>query len=289
MLPKRLQPQRSGIERGPLRKYRNPSGRMIPTWEQQLEPHPDGGSKICPKCGETFIRRRHHVPSVWSKTRHCSKKCGHAQRAELTRDRFESLFIPEPNSGCWLWIGSAHSETKRKRALRAVIWVDGKHIKASRVAWILYRGAEPGDFEVCHHCDNGLCVNPDHLFLGSHKDNMSDMARKKRGSKLRGEECAHAVLTDEQVIAIFNDARRYSDIAASYGVSRSTVCAIKAGQNWKHLNLPRKSRPRSDIVVPQVAVREILSGSNAREIAEKFNINVSTVYKIRRKAASHAS
>lgn len=91
---------------------------------------------------------------------------------------FESLFIPEPNSGCWLWLGGTGARGYGSFTQRA----DGFVAKrAHRASWILYRCAEITSKEhVLHKCDMPLCVNPEHLFIGTQKDNMSDMARKGR-------------------------------------------------------------------------------------------------------------
>lgn len=74
---------------------------------------------------------------------------------------------------CWLWSGSTNGRYGR-------IVVDGKNTPAHRVSWTLHNGPVPDDRSVCHHCDNPLCVRPDHLFLGTQSDNMRDCAAKGR-------------------------------------------------------------------------------------------------------------
>lgn len=91
--------------------------------------------------------------------------------------RFEANYIPEPNSGCWIWLGPINSEP------RATVHYLGRQDQAARVSYALYRGAIPQGMCVCHFCDTPLCVNPDHLWLGTRSDNMRDMYAKGRHAR----------------------------------------------------------------------------------------------------------
>jgi hypothetical protein len=81
----------------------------------------------------------------------------------------------DPVFGCWVWSGA----TNRKGY--GVYIFRGKYVGAHRVAWTLFRGPIPDGLFVLHRCDNPPCLNPDHLFLGTHNDNMIDMVLKGRG------------------------------------------------------------------------------------------------------------
>lgn len=152
------------------------------------------------------------------------------------RIRFEKRFIPEPNSGCWLWTGAVTSTG------RGSFKIQGKDKPAHRVSWMLYRGELPDNLDVCHHCDNGQCVNPDHLFVGTAKDNVADMIRKGR-RRLdtclpRGEAHHYTKLTERQVRAILVDRRSQQQIANDYGCTQSHIGYIKRGKTWRHLRVP---------------------------------------------------
>lgn len=94
------------------------------------------------------------------------------------RTRFFALVHPEPNTGCWLWSGGNDVDGYGKFASKiAGMWV---HYKATHVSLIFAGRPLRGDLIVCHRCDFPPCVNPDHLFAGTHKDNVSDCQKKGR-------------------------------------------------------------------------------------------------------------
>lgn len=94
----------------------------------------------------------------------------------------------EKSDGCWRYRG-AHSSDGYGRVSR---WINGRehHISAHRYAWFLVNGLVPEDKCVLHRCDNPPCCNPDHLFLGSHIENMRDKMAKGRGNHRRGKKAA---------------------------------------------------------------------------------------------------
>lgn len=117
------------------------------------------------------------------------------------------------------------------------IEINGKIRRLSRVMFELYKGEiTPGKL-VCHQCDNPACINPDHLFLGTPKDNSMDMIIKNRQAK--GFQHGRAKLNEEKVLEIKRDLAETNltqkEIAKKYGVSKMNISHIKNGHLWSHV------------------------------------------------------
>lgn len=138
----------------------------------------------------------------------------------------------EKTDGCWMWRGCLG-----QNGYGHVKGVGDKIRSTHRVAWELARGPIPVGMHVCHRCDVRACVNPDHLFLGTARDNARDMARKGRCKEQRGERNTHAKLTTEDVIAIRNMANTTTcrSIGARFGISDSHASGIIRRKWWKHV------------------------------------------------------
>jgi HNH endonuclease len=154
-------------------------------------------------------------------------------------DRFLAKLGPRPQDGsCWEWQGA------RASAGHAVIWHDGKQIRASHVSWELYRGPVPSGMWVLHHCDNGPCVEPDHLFLGKAADNTRDMFTKGRQGRRMpprhlGEAHPNAKVTNRQVLSIKRLLRlgtmTHAEIATLLDIPVNIIHHISSGKTWKQL------------------------------------------------------
>ena len=166
------------------------------------------------------------------------------------RTSIEERFWPKVDRqdgpyGCWPW----KAKCNRGGYGRIRVWVKGikKTANAHRVAWILKRGPVPNGLLVLHRCDNPPCVNPRHLFLGTHKDNSQDMARKGRAvgrpPHSPGAKNGNATLTEKQAKQILARHRpwriTHKQLAAEFGVSWYTVGKLCRGENWKHLHARR--------------------------------------------------
>lgn len=141
-------------------------------------------------------------------------------------------------SACWNWSGTTNGvgygtvyAGRREGRSRMLL--------AHRVSFSLHHGTIPDGHVVCHGCDNPSCVNPAHLFAGTHADNTADMIRKgrMRTGRIRGEKQPRAKLTEADVRSIRAELGRASMkvIASRYGVSTSLIGAIATGKNWAHV------------------------------------------------------
>ena len=154
---------------------------------------------------------------------------------ELRKEKFLARVKIDPVTGCWNWQGmirgNGYGAVKR----------DGKQQFAHRYSYTLFKG-DIGDFFVLHACDNRHCVNPDHLFLGTQKDNQSDM--KQKGRHTFGEKSPNAKLKTADVLEIY---RLHGAgvgtirIAKRFGITKNMAWLIVTGKSWEHLFASRAS------------------------------------------------
>ena len=149
-------------------------------------------------------------------------------------ERLERLSEPCPMSGCRIFMGwllpAGYGHIGR-----------GGHGKgtllAHRAAWLAYHGEIPKGMHVLHHCDVRCCVNPEHLFLGAHIDNMRDMDKKGRRitPDRKGSRNGAAKLTEKQAAEIRNSTDKTRILCERYGVKPTSIQHIRAGKTWKHV------------------------------------------------------
>lgn len=174
-------------------------------------------------------------------------------------DRFEKKVNKFGSSGCWIWLACRNREGYGTFSLHGVQL-------AHRVAWQLYKGPIPNDptynkgpyrstpSNVLHNCDNPSCVNPEHLFLGTHAENILDSVIKKRWNRPTGENCHLAKLTSEIVREIrcqkkLSEESHYAfstRLALKYGTSRHCIHSILMKETWNEPKPPSPPEPPGD-------------------------------------------
>ena len=151
--------------------------------------------------------------------------------ARTLQERFDEKYIPEPMSGCWLWIGAIYD----RRLGYGKISVDGKRQYAHRMSWELHNDRLAGKGHVLHKCDNPTCVNPAHLYLGDQAQNNRDRDERGRHVALRGTHNGMAKLTDSQIREIRDSSLSSIRIAPSFGVDPATIRTIRRRETWAYV------------------------------------------------------
>lgn len=142
-------------------------------------------------------------------------------------ERFTGLVRYAKADSCWEFAGALNSDGYGSFGM------GGKVIGSHRAAWIFAKGKIPAGKHVLHRCDNPSCCNPNHLFLGSHIDNMRDRRAKDRIP--RGECAGNAKLTEAQVREIRSASGAQRAIGRRYGISGPQVHMIRSRKSWAHV------------------------------------------------------
>lgn len=174
----------------------------------------------------------------------------------MRKTPYEDCFyelLQETETGCLLWTRNTVKSNGRDKFRYGRLVVNGKQMLAHRYAYTLEHGTIPNGLNVLHRCDNSLCCNHEHLFLGTHKDNMGDMKNKGRAFRpasikmhkhvpvlnkslaRNGASNGNSVLTDEAVIKIRQSSSTYLEIAKIFHVSKGCIADIKHYRTWKHI------------------------------------------------------
>lgn len=192
-------------------------------------------SKPCLVCAQPIFDTVYQLPA----RKVCSPACRTALRNSLPVVARRFWPRVEKTDGCWLWTGPVQGNNGY-----GSFHYLGKLIGAHRFSWILHRGPVVGRANVLHRCDTPTCVNPDHLFLGTHAENMAD--RNAKGRTARGERIAVSRLTDSQVLEmrrLRGEGMSETALGRLFGVNRSTAHCVVRGKLWRHLPLHPEGPP----------------------------------------------
>jgi hypothetical protein len=176
---------------------------------------------------------------------HCFSSQGHDIGMEvpmrpnhITDPAFQQRFwanMRRTSTGCQEWQGLKHRQGYGEISFSC------KKKLTHRVAWILTYGAIPEGLSVLHRCDNPPCCNPDHLFLGTYRDNVHDCQSKGRGANTKGEHNGRAKLTADQVLEIRalyeTGSTSFSQtlLAKRFNVTKTQIGSIVHYKEWTHL------------------------------------------------------
>ena len=154
----------------------------------------------------------------------------------MNKHHIDFLSKTDKSGDCWIWMASkdkrGYGRFNRPSKFKTRL--------AHRISYILHCGDIPDGACVCHHCDNPSCVNPDHLFLGTHKENMLDALKKNRLSPLtqkHGTDNPKSKLTNNQVKIIRMSTASCRLLAEEFNVSSSTIHRVRKNQSWKHIDI----------------------------------------------------
>lgn len=177
---------------------------------------------------------------------------------------------------CWIWqAGNCRGYGH--------FYLSGRTFKASRIAYYLQTGIDPGDKQICHTCDNPFCCNPKHLWIGTSKDNNQD--KTKKGRQAREEKHGRSKLTTSDILIIKSASDNTVVLAKQFGVGNAIIGKIQRGILWPDVapHLTRKSKRPG--LTPDI-IREIRQ-SNLRNylLARKFHISDAMVHNIKNKLA----
>lgn len=189
----------------------------------------------------------------------------------------EQYVIPVTECGCWVWMGAVDWDNY------GVAWNSAlkRNARAHRLVYEILVGPIPKDLKLLHRCDNPCCVNPDHMFIGTTADNNADMRAKKRHG--HGETHGMNKISAEKVAEINAATGTHQEIADRFGVSKSTVTAVKSGRLWKHLPISRTEKsPKAAWRLTPEQIQEIKDSTGSqREIAERFSVHPSLISRIK--------
>lgn len=184
----------------------------------------------CEVCGKSFYKNYDYRKT-------CSRKCA-ADRLGSREERFWSKVdkngptMPHMSTCCWVWTSECVNKGYGRMKYGTVRQL------AHRISWELKNGPIPKDLQVLHQCDKPPCVRPDHLFLGTQKENLQDMLKKGRANKAIGQRHGRSKITEADVRKahyLVADGVPQMEVALKLGVHVNTIARVISGSRWAHI------------------------------------------------------
>lgn len=200
---------------------------------------------ICKTC------KKEYEVECWRKiSSFCSKECKYKKSSswllknsfiienatsQEKRERLKSHFDKQVirKNGCWEWKGKSEKGYPKMTCRKKL----GSNL-GHRASWIIHNGDIPEGLSVLHGCDNKICTNPEHLFLGTNQDNVNDMLNKRRnpiGSKVGTSKLFEFQVKDIKIK--LKNGISPCKLAKEYNVTLQAISLIKNGKNWKHVEV----------------------------------------------------
>lgn len=156
-----------------------------------------------------------------------AKPSGGGSVARTFAEAFTANVAPDEH-GCWCWVG-------RRQNKYGHLSFKSKAYRAHRFSYLVFKGPIPDGLYVCHSCDNPLCVNPEHLWLGTNADNRADSVAKRRHA--RGNTCGKSKLNEDQVctlVTLVQVGNTQREVAKLFGVTQANVSSIMTNKTWRN-------------------------------------------------------
>jgi IS30 family transposase len=281
-------------------------------WITDYKPNPSGKLVICRK-GKTFnlyrlvyesykqetlskdlfvhhtcenllcINPDHLYASKASKKEYSDKRKRPRLNKLQIKERIESHIVSK--NGCWL------TDVKIDVNGRPRLSFNNKSLIFARVVYEVYKGDFPKNLFICHTCDNPLCVNPDHLYVGTSTDNGRN--KKRRNRQAKGSKIGMSKLTEDQVTKIkellLEGQLSFRQIAEMFGVTSGTIGVINKGKSWNHVNVSNSTivsdRSKKNFKLDEEKVRRIKElineGMSSTQISKQFGVSGSAISEIK--------
>jgi hypothetical protein len=181
-------------------------------------------------------------------------------------ERFWNKVDKRGPDDCWLWLGNTWKTTGYGRFSDTPT----HQVAAHRFSYTINIGVIPDGLLVCHTCDNRLCVNPSHLFLGTHADNSADMVSKQRNRYGETHPLSKITETDALYIRMHYLTMEPVDLARRFNISLGTLRNIATGNTWKHVDAATHHRPNRNEKI-KMSGRKSLTQTQVDEIRKRYS------------------